>query len=286
MDFISGNVKRYDGINIDFVRIFEWDTGYLVSIKKPDINGDWRFDAISKKTIGVMYISNGCVPILFGKFMLKPKPPIDYILLYKFDGDYLDSSSNLNDGLATGNVGFSDGRTAGTQSVSFSGGMVKSKNNIVYNSNKLTISFWLKNPTTSRTSIIYESSENYNAAGIESFVLYKEVNNIYNYSTNGYNGYNLIYNTMDIIDTWFNITITVDRSQSGVNEQKLYINGVFTPTKIDLHTSDGSRNFSNLPIYIGNRGIDRSLYYSGKIQDFYIYNRVLSIGEILALYEN
>jgi hypothetical protein len=97
-------------------------------------------------------------------------------------------------------------------------------------------------------------------------------------------GVSLIFESNSLIkDSWHMITIVF---QSG--QVKFYTDGTFNDTKTN---SVSSFKVSTLPLYIGVRyPLSVSPYsvytggYTGKLDDFRIYNRALMDQEISALY--
>jgi hypothetical protein len=84
------------------------------------------------------------------------------------------------------------------------------------------------------------------------------------------------------LNTWTNLTATVDRSLGAGNEDNFYINGTLIPSFYvfadNLNTSYSSNQF-----YIGNVS-GSGFPYKGDIASVQIYNRALSSTEVLQNY--
>lgn len=203
--------------------------------------------------------------------------PTDHILAYDFNGNTTDSSVNGLNGAMTGTLAFDTGRKIGTQSMKFTNGCVKTILPLPVNSDKVSISFWMK--TVATTGNIAELSTDYNSnnafrSGVNGKITFTT------HSPSGYNG----GNSSSSINTnvWTHVVLSVDRSL-GINQVKIYVNGALgyiqSPSTVDNITG----NFVNNILFIGQRGAS-SLPFVGNLQDLKIYNRVLSEEEITALY--
>lgn len=71
MSVITGNVKRFNNLNIDFLVIFSWRTGENIAVITPQSNGNWEFTFSTSLEVGITYIANGCNPITHGPYLLE-----------------------------------------------------------------------------------------------------------------------------------------------------------------------------------------------------------------------
>lgn len=203
-----------------------------------------------------------------------------YILRYDFNGSISDLSSNSNHGEQIGSLSFVAGRKTGTQAIQFGSGGVKTTNAVAFNSDKVSLSFWIK---TTQTSVGMLFEVNVNALTANSF--YIDINEFdkMTFKDNQSSAQNIRSTNENIMDNaWHHILITSDRSL-GVNQSKIFIDGVENSYQYRSHTDDLSGNYPSFNIFIGARN-GSSFRYSGLMQDLRIYNRVLTPSEIEELY--
>lgn len=79
------------------------------------------------------------------------------------------------------------------------------------------------------------------------------------------------------LNKWTNILVTYDNSTTG----RIYINGVLNSSKTNFTLTRGD---TSSQLQIGNNDNNANSIFSGKIDDVRIYNRVLSVQEVLQLY--
>lgn len=68
MATITGRAKRYDGLPIDYVLLFQWKTGKCLGKSIPNAAGNWAFDYDINLIAGITYIASGCEPITHGPY--------------------------------------------------------------------------------------------------------------------------------------------------------------------------------------------------------------------------
>lgn len=215
-----------------------------------------------------------------GVVFWKVQVPTDYILAYDFNGNTVDASVNGLNCSMTGTLAFDDGRKAGTQSLNFTNGCVKTILPLPVNSDKVTIAFWMKTSQTS-PAVIMEISADTNLNNAFSVYLNDNLKNSIQFNTRNI-GPNQSARTGANNGTWKHFVGVIDRTQNGANEILIYENGTLVSfTK--PYSTDNNRNFVNNILFIGQR--NSSLHpFVGNLQDFKVYNRVLSQDEITALY--
>ena len=70
---ISGVAKRYDGLPVDYVLVFDWVTGDRLGTSVPDNNGNWSHNYYFDLRCGITYVSDGCEPITHGAYFFEAK---------------------------------------------------------------------------------------------------------------------------------------------------------------------------------------------------------------------
>ena len=68
MATINGRAKRYDGLPIDYVLLFQWKTGKCLAKRVPDSAGNWSFEYEINMIVGITYVADGCEPITHGPY--------------------------------------------------------------------------------------------------------------------------------------------------------------------------------------------------------------------------
>lgn len=210
--------------------------------------------------------------------------PKDYILRYDFDGNLADKSVNMNDaiGLANYTIG-KDGIADTAIDFSIINGLVTTNNIILQD--KFSISFWMKN-TNPSLQILFELSNNHNYNN-NAFLI--DINELTPYN-------NIIMSSREISlgnakktgivnvnnGIWKHIIIINDRSKVSYNEWKVMVN-LEEKGLINIYNGDSTHNYSLNKLYIGARN-NTSYKYTGQMQNFRMYDRVLKNSEINSLY--
>lgn len=285
---ITGRAKKHDGTAIDYVTIFNWIDGKCIAQVPPDASGVWHYNYSKDLEVGITYVADGCEPITHGPydFLYKYDPLLDPIVHYSFNGDFLDQSSNALDGIKTGDANFVAGRKRGTQALEFVAGCVRTPIALPINSDKTTISFWIK-VVSSDVGVIYEFSSDYNN---ESRAPALFINNL----GQGFidsairahplrDDYNIVKSPVSMGSDWQHIIVDIDLSRAGSQEQRIYTNNVLTSEYIAPYDYDDIGNISNYVMYIGQRNAS-STPFKGVMQDMRVYNRLLTEVERTALF--
>ena len=179
------------------------------------------------------------------------------------------------------------GRKAGEYCAVFNGSQsLKTNSNFVINSDKVSISFWMKTTFTGNgTQFMIDSSPNFdsNNAFLVAYNNSEQLNKIQGWSKN--QGYNNVTNPTIINDgVWRHFAFVIDRTQNTVNEIKCYENGVLkTVTK--QHSVDNSGNFANNILFIGQKG-GSTLGFNGSLMHLEILNYPITASEALADYNS
>ena len=196
------------------------------------------------------------------------------------------------DGALT-NSGTSGGSLTATGSVSYHGGIVGSQCIYLANEANVTAGTAAANyltgtytfPTTFTVSV-WANSTRYPTTANWTMLFFTSTtvatNNMY-FGMNGISGaYNILGGFVNgsstasspaVINTWYNITITYN-----TGTLTLYVNGA------NIGTCSGTLVQSNF--MIGNSGTTNTQPFAGYIDDFRIYNSVLTPSQIAALYYN
>lgn len=202
--------------------------------------------------------------------------PKDYILCYDFNGDFLDISPNALHGIAGGATEFAPGAKEGTQSIKFIDGCVRTPSLLPLNSDKVSISFFLKT-TQLTTAAIVEMSPNVNIN--DAFGVF--INDIeFPASLNLIDvksAFNVKGTDAFIPSGWTHFILMIDRSK-GKNQNTVIKDGVPQERIIPRFQYDNNGNFVNNILFIGKRN-NASIPYSGYLQNLKIYNRPLTSAE-------
>jgi hypothetical protein len=83
---------------------------------------------------------------------------------------------------------------------------------------------------------------------------------------------------------WHHIAVVFDKTQTGGNQVKLYIDGALQPVNWNIFANTNTNYFGNNPIFVFSRGGTQE-FNSGKVDDLRIYNTALTAAQILAIYQ-
>lgn len=219
------------------------------------------------------------------------------ILNIPFNNNFNELTGN-NSVIAGGTANFPTfvtGRRGTDFAASFNGSQsVKTSSNVLINGDKLSVSFWMK---TTQTSIAAVTELSNNANNKNAFLsLVNEID-----AESGGVGrlmtsitqpgtditqpgpiFNTSFTNIDINDgNWRHFVLLLDRGVQSLLEASIYINGqsAYTKTK----AKETTFNFINDILYIGQRG-GETFGFNGQIQEFKLFNFILSIEDIERLY--
>ena len=171
----------------------------------------------------------------------------------------------------------------GEYAATFNGSQsLKTNANFNINSDKVSISFWLKTSQTA-SAIVLELSNNYNNYSAFTAIindLHPNKINIADHTT----AYNIGYSSVNINDNnWHHIVTTTDRSQSGINQNRIYVDGSLSYNQNTSYKNDLNGLFGNLPLFIGQQ--NGSIFgFNGKLKFLKVFNYPLSTTEITNLF--
>ena len=222
------------------------------------------------------------------RFFGQQQLPSGAILHYPLSVDAVDLSSQQNNGIVSGGVtfgGVADGNGVIKQCATFTNGAIATTKNMTPLSltDKVTIGFWMRS-TQSTVGIITELSANYNHnnAFVSTINELENVRislaswaNVYNFK-----GTNRLLNNDG---SWKHVVLVIDRSLDNNDEIKIYINGIMQPLVVGYGlNNDQIGNFGLHRLFIGARN-SNSIWYSGSLSNFIVYDRVLTNSEIQTL---
>ena len=154
---------------------------------------------------------------------------------------------------------------------------LKTNANFLINSDKVSISFWIKTTQTT-TGILAELSSNFNNnnAFLATVTNKAEIgDHIFSYNA-GSSAININDNN------WHHVVLMIDRSL-GTSQNKIYVDGILSYVQNTSYQSDLNGNWGLFPLFIGQR--DGSLYgFNGQLKFLKIFNYPLSTTEITNLY--
>ena len=160
---------------------------------------------------------------------------------------------------------------------------LKTNSNFILNSDKVSISFWIKTSQTA-VAIVLELST-VASGGNNAFGVY--INDLLANRieiVDGQSGLNIGNSSTDINNnTWRHIVLTINRSLVGNQQNKIYVDGVLSYVQSTTYQKDTSGNWALNPLFIGQRG-GSSLGFNGQIKFLKIFNYPLSQTEITNLY--
>jgi hypothetical protein len=221
------------------------------------------------------------------------------LLWYKFDSNTVsgttvtDYTGNYNGTLQNSATISTTTKTKGTASLYLQTSSNKQHVSIPnYTvSSRLSFSFWINPANTTNNNRIFDSGDgsDFDANNI---VIYLQSGNLgVSYNVNYYNVKNDWYTATNLpvisTSTWTHIVITADPSGSN-NIIKVYKNNVLTTTNtftpVNANFSAVIPNIQRESNFIGKSNWSTDAAYSGYIDDFRIYNEVLTEDKIDTLY--
>lgn len=84
MAVLSGKAKRFNGAPVDYVLLFDWQSGQCIGKAIPDAAGVWTYDYFSNINCGITYVADGCEPITHGAYEFLAAPITSGFLLLKY----------------------------------------------------------------------------------------------------------------------------------------------------------------------------------------------------------
>jgi hypothetical protein len=223
--------------------------------------------------------NNGTDPTVFDDV------PNDLILDMKLDDDMadgvLDSSSYGNDGTAYGNPALTTDRNANNnQAYDFDGNgdFVSIPHASCFDVDEITVAAWIYRRDTGDDRVVCKSTSTAISDHIFSLGIAAagtDLNKVKVRLTTSSGSTSVDGTATFGINTWTHVAFTFDRQNI-----RIYIDG----TEAGVFAKTGDIKKSAIPVVIGNVNLTDDRYFNGKIDDVHIYNRALSVDEILELY--
>ena len=183
--------------------------------------------------------------------------------------DYSASGISMVAGNANGLPSFiSDG--SGGFALDFNGTKsIKTAVNLPIGTDKVSIEFEIKT-TSTVTKVILELSPNSNTNNAFASYINNLVANRIDISDNN-SGFNIGSSSVNINDGIFHhVKMVIDRSL-GINQNKIYIDGVLSYVQSGKYYTNNNGNFGSYTLFIGQRG-GSSSGFVGQIKNLKIYN--------------
>ena len=160
---------------------------------------------------------------------------------------------------------------------------LKTNANFNINSDKVSISFWIKT-TQIAVATIVEISTNFNFNNAFAVFINDALANKVEIADHNPSGYNLGSPPTNINDnTWRHIVLTIDRTLVGNQQNKIYVDGVLSYVQNNTYQTDLNGQWTLNPLFIGQRG-GSSSGFNGQLKFLQIFNYPLSQTEITNLY--
>ena len=172
----------------------------------------------------------------------------------------------------------------GEYAATFNGSQsLKTNANFNINSDKVSISFWIKTRHTATAAVI-ELGTNTNSNNSFISSINDTLSNRISISDHNSSGYNVGNSTININDNaWKHVVSMIDRSKIENQQNSIYINGILSYVQNTNYQKDLNGNYGLLPLFIGQRA--GSLYgFNGQLKFLKIFNYPLSVTEITNLY--
>lgn len=184
-----------------------------------------------------------------------------------------DYSGNNNNGILINSPIWTSGKVGNALSLNGSNNYVNINDSSSLNfgsATDFTIEGWIKRNTTG-SQFIFDKRSNSTAG----YIFYFDTSNGLALQVNGNNRYT--NNTLIDTTSWHHVAISVDRDG--------YINSYLDGVSLKLLTNFNGNLDTTNQATIGGRSFTQPLYLlNGLIDEFRVYNRILSSSEILAIY--
>ncbi len=205
---------------------------------------------------------------------LAPINTDNLIHYYKFDSSLTDSTGDANLRLASGRrVSYTEGVVDGAVKLDASKNL-KSVGRLRIPNNVLSVSFFINFGSSRRSNLFIDKMStirSQNDRFSKGFGVRGDRNGIEWWAGGRGDGW-LKCDIGDFVDRWNHIVLTAERN----GKKKIYINGKFCAENMA-----GSRSLNdNSALFLGNRNLD------GAIDEFKIWSRVLTDGEIKEIYDS
>jgi uncharacterized protein YjdB len=103
-------------------------------------------------------------------------------------------------------------------------------------------------------------------------------------AVNGNVGYTMNCYAQPSSGVWHHLAVVYDKSQTGTNVIRMYIDGVLQSPTSQPRTSTNTNTFGNNPTYLFSRG-GTTNFGAGEIDDLRLYSQALTAAQIQAIYQ-
>ena len=172
----------------------------------------------------------------------------------------------------------------GEYAATFNGSQsLKTNSNFLINSDKVSISFWLKTSQTN-TAVITELGTNTNSNNSFISSINDTLANRVSITDHNSSGFNIGNSAININDNnWHHVVLMINRSLVGNQQNKIYVDGILSYVQNASLQSDLNGNWALNPLFIGQRA-GNSFGFNGQMKFLKIFNYPLSTTEITNLY--
>ena len=222
--------------------------------------------------------------LLTGSSSLSPTPDI---LWWKFtDGSGVNITSAIGEG-GTNSGTWVTGKSGTGYGLDYNGTNQKSgsSNSIAYNTNIITMTWWMNARTTNATQIVIGSStnENFFAYTFEFYILSTSRIEV---DLHGNNTAGALWRIESCAfgmttNAWHHWAVVLDNSTSN-GDIKIYIDGSERSTTIDENDKGSAANLASKVLYVGARGFGSS-YANIQVDDLRVFSGELSAASIVAI---
>ena len=171
----------------------------------------------------------------------------------------------------------------GEYAATFNGSQsIKTNANFLINSDKVSISFWMKTSQTATAAVIELGTNTIANNSFISSINDSLANRVS--ITDHTSAYNIGDSAININDNnWHHVVLMINRSLVGNQQNKIYVDGILSYVQNTTYQSDLNGNWGIFPLFIGQRG--GSQYgFNGQMKFLKIFNYPLSTTEITNLY--
>src|SRR5271157_1624270 len=151
----------------------------------------------------------------------------------------------------------------------------------------VTVTLWANRTySTSGGHVLFEATRNYtnSITGFGFFPDDATCNGI-QAALRGNVGYTANCYNQPSSGVWHHLAVVFDKSQTGGDEVRFYVDGVLQTANRSLHASTNTNNFGNNPIYLFSRA-GATEFNSGMIDDLRIYDGALTAEQIQQIYNS
>ena len=207
------------------------------------------------------------------------------ILDLDFQNNFIDKSPsalNMVQGKGLPTFGLS-GRKTGEYCAIFNGAQsIKTNINLPLNSDKVCIKFWMKTTQTG-SAIVTEMSPNLNSNNAFYITINESANKIW--LADRASNYNIGISVASVnTGSWIHVICIIDRS-FGVNQNKIYINGVLSFVQNTTYYSNNNGNFVNNILFLGQRA-GNAIGYVGSLMKYQAFRAVPTDAQAMEIYQN